>query len=198
LSGGALQGPAGADGAAGTITSVSAVSSTSFGVTLGGTANAAILTFRLPPPTQITGVSAVPGVSASVTNVGSTSAYNLLFTVPAGPKGDAGTWSSPQVIKTISAATYTLTSTDAGALLIFTNTTTTPTVITVPTNATTSFLSGQKVDFVRTGTAELSCAAAAGVSVNGTPTTKLRAQYSAATLVNYGLNQWLVIGDLSI
>jgi hypothetical protein len=198
LSGGALQGPAGVDGAAGTITSVSAVSSTSLGVVLGGTANAATLTFEIPPATQITGVSAVSGVSASVTNVGSASAYNLLFTLPTGPKGDEGRWSTPQIIKTISAATYTLTSTDAGALLIFTNTTTTPTVITVPANTTTSFLSGQKVDFVRTGTAELSCVGAADVSVNGTPTPKLRAQYSAATLVNYGLNQWLVIGDLSL
>jgi hypothetical protein len=198
LSGGALQGPAGVDGAAGTITSVSAVSSTSLGVVLGGTANAATLTFRIPPATQITGVSAVPGVSASVTNVGSPSAYNLLFALPTGPKGDEGRWSTPQVIKTIPTTTYTLTSTDAGALLIFTNTTTTPTVITVPANTTTSFLSGQKVDFVRTGTAELSCVGAAPVSVNGTPTPKLRAQYSAATLVNYGTNQWLVIGDLAL
>lgn len=198
LSGGALQGPAGAPGATATITSVSAVSGASLSVTNEGTITEAKLKFTIPPATRITGVSAVPGVSASVTNVGSTSAYNLLFTIPTGPKGDEGRWSTPQTIKTISAATYTLTSTDAGTLLIFTNATTTPTVITVPNNSTTSFLSGQKVDFVRTSTAELSCVGAGSVSVNGTPSTKLRAQYSAATLVNYGLNQWLVIGDLSL
>jgi len=130
--------------------------------------------------------------------VGSTSAYNLLFTLPTGPKGDAGVWSSPQVIKTIATTTYTLVTADAGALLIFTNSTTTPTVITVPNNSTASFLSGQKVDFVRTGTAELSCTTVAGVSANGTPSTKLRDRYSAATLVNYELNKWLVIGDLSL
>ena len=69
-------------------------------------------------------------------------------------------------------------------------------VINVPTNATAPFSIGQKIDFVRSSASAVSFSGTTGVTVNATPSTTLRAQYSAATLVKTDTNEWYLIGDL--
>lgn len=164
LSGGALQGPSGANGLNATLE-----------------------------------VSAVSGTSVNVENLGTTTQAKLKFTIPPGPRGFTGDWSSPQSIKIVTSATYTLSSVDAGSLiLINTDAATAATFqLRVPTT-TGNFLSGQKVDFVRTGTAAVSCVAVAGATVNGTPGLKLRDIYSAASAIYVENNKWIVVGDLNI
>jgi hypothetical protein len=69
--------------------------------------------------------------------------------------------------------------------------------LTVPTNATTAFPIGSQVNILQTGAGQVTVAGAATVTVNGTPGLKLRAQWSAATIVKRDTNTWVLIGDLS-
>jgi hypothetical protein len=163
LSGGALQGPAGANGLNATIVEVSAVS----------------------------------GAFVNIEQYGTPNQSKFKFTIPPGARGPSGDWTTPQVIKTITSANYTLTATDAGSLIIIDTPSdiASPFQLRVPTTAG-NFLSGQKVDFIRTGTAQVSCVAVTGATVNGTPGLKLRDRYSAASAIYIADNQWIVVGDL--
>jgi hypothetical protein len=71
------------------------------------------------------------------------------------------------------------------------------TTITVPTNATDAVPIGRRVDFVQTGAGQVTFAAAAGVTLQATPGLKLRAQYSACSLIKTATDTWVLIGDLS-
>jgi hypothetical protein len=50
---------------------------------------------------------------------------------------------------------------------------------------------------LRLGTGPVSVTGAAGVTVNASPSTSLRATYSAATCIHYEHDKWVVVGDLS-
>jgi len=68
--------------------------------------------------------------------------------------------------------------------------------LTVPANANVSFQVGDRIDILRKGAGELTLAPGGGVSINGTPGLKLRAQWSAATLVKLDTDTWVALGDL--
>jgi hypothetical protein len=72
-----------------------------------------------------------------------------------------------------------------------------PITITVPLDSTTNFPIGTKITLIRTNTGDVTIAGTAGVTVNATPGLKLRAQWSAATLLKRAANTWLLMGDLS-
>lgn len=72
-----------------------------------------------------------------------------------------------------------------------------PITITVPLDSTTNFPIGTKITLIRTNTGDVTIAGAVGVTVNATPGLKLRAQWSAATLLKRATNTWLLMGDLS-
>lgn len=97
-------------------------------------------------------------------------------------------------LNTQSGTTYTLVITDAGALLIFTNAT--AVTLTVPTFATVAFEAGNRIDILQYGAGKVTVAGA-GFTVNATPSLGLRAQYSAASLVNLGTDSWVLLGDLA-
>lgn len=69
--------------------------------------------------------------------------------------------------------------------------------ITVPTNANVAYPIGSQIIILQTGSGQTTIAGDSGVTVNGTPGLKLRAQWSAATLIKRGADTWVVIGDLS-
>ncbi len=72
--------------------------------------------------------------------------------------------------------------------------------LTVPTNASVAYPVGTQINLLQTGAGQVTVAGATGgttVTVNGTPTLKLRAQWSAATLVKRAENTWVLIGDLA-
>lgn len=69
--------------------------------------------------------------------------------------------------------------------------------LTVPENSTVAWPIGSQVTILQTGSGQTTIVAAGGVTVNGTPGLKLRAQWSAATLVKRATDTWVVLGDLA-
>jgi hypothetical protein len=112
-----------------------------------------------------------------------------------GTNGTSGTFADAQSINA-QTASYTLVLSDAGKLITATSSSASV-VITIPAASSVSFSSGTHIDFARLGTSPVRISGASGVTVNGTPGTALRAQYSAATAICLGTNNWLVVGDLS-
>jgi hypothetical protein len=112
-----------------------------------------------------------------------------------GPTGAAGEWDSAQTISTQS-STYTGVLSDAGKLLKFTNSSTANFV--VPTNANEAFSVGQRIDIIQFGTGQVEVVGDTGVTVRATPTSKLRAQYSVASIIKIDTDEWLLAGDLAL
>lgn len=69
--------------------------------------------------------------------------------------------------------------------------------LTVPTNASVSLPVGSKIDIIQTGTGQVTITPASGVTINGTPGLKTRAQWSAVTLVKRATDTWIAFGDLT-
>jgi hypothetical protein len=64
-------------------------------------------------------------------------------------------------------------------------------------NSSVAFPTGSQINIIQTGAGQVTVAGAGGVTVNATPGLKLRAQWSAATLVKRATDTWVLIGDLS-
>lgn len=56
---------------------------------------------------------------------------------------------------------------------------------------------GQQIDFIRLGTGSVTFQQGTGATLNGTPGLKMRARYSAASVLCVGTNAYVVVGDLS-
>ena len=70
--------------------------------------------------------------------------------------------------------------------------------ITVQPNSTVSFPVGTQIDILQVGAGQTTVTAGSGVTINGTPGLKLRAQWSSATLIKRANpDTWVVVGDLS-
>jgi len=61
----------------------------------------------------------------------------------------------------------------------------------------TGLSAGQRIDIAQLGAGQTTVVAQSGVTVNGTPGLKLRAQYSTATLICTASNTYVLAGDLS-
>jgi hypothetical protein len=99
-------------------------------------------------------------------------------------------------VRTAATANYTLAAGDAGDLLQINASSGTVTVTVAP-DATYTFPTGSQINLLAIGTAAHAVAAGTGVTLNGTPGTKLRAQWSSATLIKRAADTWVIIGDLS-
>jgi hypothetical protein len=117
--------------------------------------------------------------------------------------GNGATWTiDPSAVTYDKCAPYTVTtfasqtlSTLLGQLVLCAGGT--ATTITVPTNATTAIAVGRRIDFVQTGAGQVTFAGAVGVTLQGTPGLKLRAQFSACSLIKTATDTWVLIGDLT-
>jgi len=69
--------------------------------------------------------------------------------------------------------------------------------LTVPPNSTAAVPIGSQITILQIGSGQTTIVAGSGVTVNGTPGLKLRAQWSAATLVKRATDSWVVLGDLA-
>ena len=69
--------------------------------------------------------------------------------------------------------------------------------LTVPPNSSVAFPVGAQVHLLQTGAGQTTVVPGAGVTVNGTPGLKLRAQWSYATLIKRATDTWVVVGDLA-
>jgi hypothetical protein len=107
-----------------------------------------------------------------------------------------------QATPTFSANAYTLAASDAGKLLLASNSTTAGTV-NIPTDATTNFAVGTQITILQTGSGQLTIQAASSgtttvYSTGATAATpKCRAQYSAITVIKTAANTWYAMGDIS-
>jgi hypothetical protein len=85
----------------------------------------------------------------------------------------------------------TLVSTDLAKLIVANSSS--DMTITISTSAT--FNDGDRIDLLRAGTGEVTIAGS-GITVNGTPGYRLRAQWSSATLIRLNSTTWVAVGDL--
>lgn len=89
---------------------------------------------------------------------------------------------------------YTLVTTDSGKLLMCAGTASG--TVQIPLNSSQAFVVGQKVDLVQMGTGTVTVGTASGVTLRSTPSAVLRTQYSAASVIKIGTDEWLLMGDL--
>jgi hypothetical protein len=90
--------------------------------------------------------------------------------------------------------TYTPVLADNGKLITLSNAS--PITLTVPTNASVAYATGAQINIQQIGAGQVTVAGDTGVTVNGTGT-KLRVQWSAATLVKVATDTWTLIGDIA-
>jgi hypothetical protein len=118
-----------------------------------------------------------------------------------GPKGDTGAtgdWSTAQTLNPQTGTTYPLVAGDVGKLVTLTNAS--AITVTVPTGIAAV---GQRIDLAQLGTGQVTVSGGSGVTINSTPTAKLRTQYSAATLICTATTTgpttatFLLVGDLA-
>jgi hypothetical protein len=69
--------------------------------------------------------------------------------------------------------------------------------LTVPLNASVAFPVGTQINIVQTGAGQTTVVATGGVTINSATTLKLRARWSAATLIKRAENTWVLLGDLA-
>jgi len=91
-------------------------------------------------------------------------------------------------------ASYTLVLADKDKLVEMSNAS--ANTVTVPTNSSVAFPIGTQISILQTNTGQTTVGGA-GVTINGTPGLKLRAQWSSATLIKRAENTWVLIGDLT-
>lgn len=103
---------------------------------------------------------------------------------------------------TFSTNAYTLVASDAGKLLLASNSSTAGTV-NVPTNASVAFATGTQITILQTGSGQLTISATnSGTTTiysNGATAAspKCRGQYSAITIIKTATDTWYAIGDIS-
>ena len=139
----------------------------------------------------------------SSTGAGGPGAWKLQAQFPTGPTGATGAGGATgstgatgtfAVAQTIDnkTASYTAVGGDVGKII--TMTVASGNNFTV--NTTTALTVGQRIDIIQMGAGQTTVVAT-GVTISATPTLKLRAQYSAATLICTASNTYVLAGDLA-
>ena len=106
-------------------------------------------------------------------------------------------WQDPHEIPTnITTRTtnYTLQLSDAGNLVTMSSSSVL--TIYVPLNASVAFPVGTQITILQTGSGVVYVTPISGVTINSTPGTILRTQYSVCTLIKYATDTWVLFGDL--
>jgi hypothetical protein len=148
--------------------------------------------------TGATGPAVTGPTGAASTVTGPTGPTGASVTGPtgvAGPTGATGTWDTVQPIE-VKSDTYTLVLADAGKLIRCTKGTAMS--IIIPTNAAEAYSIGQRVDIMQYGAGQVTVSGDTGVTLRFTPTNKLRATYSTASIIKVGTDEWVLAGDLAL
>jgi hypothetical protein len=149
-----------------------------------------------PTGAGATGPTGPTGAASTVT--GPTGATGASVTGPTGgtgPTGATGTWDTVQPIE-VKSDNYTLVLGDAGKLIRCTKATSM--TILIPTNAAEAYSIGQRVDIMQYGAGQVTVSGDTGVTVRFTPTNKLRATYSTASIIKIGTDEWVLAGDVAL
>ena len=119
---------------------------------------------------------------------------NKILTSPTINGATIGTSIINLAINAQTGTTYTPVLADNGKLVTLSNAS--AITLTVPTNASVAYATGAQINIEQIGAGQVTIVGDTGVTVNGTGT-KLRTQWSAATLVKLGTDSWTLIGDLA-
>jgi len=141
------------------------------------------------------GATGAQGVTGPTGPTGSTGPTGPSVTGPTGPTGATGTWDTIQPIE-VKSDTYTLVLGDAGKLIRCTKGTAMS--IIIPTNAAEAYSIGQRVDVMQYGAGQVTVSGDTGVTVRATPTNKLRATYSTASIIKIATDEWVLAGDVAL
>jgi hypothetical protein len=125
---------------------------------------------------------------------GSTAWNSLVYGGLEGPQGASG--SNLTTVSTQAGTTYSLVKADAGTLVSFTSSSSV--TVTVPTEVSQGWASGEGVVLLQNGTGQVSVVGASGVTVNTAALAKSRTQYSTLSLVYLGSNTWILAGDTAV
>jgi len=131
-------------------------------------------------------------VEAAVENIETELGVNPAgaFTDVAARLSNSG-WLSTSVA-TGTANPYTPTNSQAGETVLINH----ASAGTVTIGTALALTAGERIDFVQYGAGQTTFSESS-VTIRSTPTKKLRAQYSAASLLCIGTNEYLLTGDLS-
>jgi len=91
---------------------------------------------------------------------------------------------------------YTLSLLDDSSVIMIDNLSI-PNTVTIPNNSTAAFIVGTQITILQKNTGQTTILGAPGVTVRSTPTNRLRAIWSSASLIKIGTNEWVVVGDLA-
>jgi hypothetical protein len=104
--------------------------------------------------------------------------------------------STQRAIGNVSGTSYTLTSTDYGKELVFSNGSSI--TVTIPAEATTNFTIGQTFVLFQKGAGVITVSPAAGVTLRSKSNyVKTAGQYSELRLIKIASDEWALTGDLS-
>ena len=103
--------------------------------------------------------------------------------------------SIPTLTNAQSGTTYTLVLGDAGKIVEVGNAS--AITLTIPTNGSVAYPVGTQITILQTGAGQITVTGPSGGTLNATPGTKLRAQWSSATLLKRATDTWVLIGDLT-
>jgi hypothetical protein len=153
-----------------------------------------LITFARTGDVGAQGVTGQTGATGATGLTGATGATGLT-----GATGVTGVTGSDAVLTLTqnqqSGTSYTLAASDVNKLVELSNAS--AITLTVPTNASVAgFSVGAQVNLLQTGAGQVTVGGA-GVTINGTPGLKLRAQWSSATLIKRATDTWVIVGDLS-
>ena len=147
--------------------------------------------------TAIAGTTTLTLPAATDTLVGKATTDTLTNKTLTSPVINGATIGTSIINLTINAqtgTTYTPVLADNGKLVTLSNAS--AITLTVPTNASVAYATGAQINIQAIGAGQVTVVGDTGVTVNGTGT-KLRTQWSAATLVKTATDGWTLIGDLA-
>tara|TARA_R100001460_G_scaffold29909_5_gene59254 strand:- start:6135 stop:7772 length:1638 start_codon:yes stop_codon:yes gene_type:complete len=103
--------------------------------------------------------------------------------------------SAVKSINTQTGTTYTPVLTDDAKLITLNNGS--AITLTIPPNSSVTYPVGTQLEFIQIGAGQVTVAGGSGVTVNSTPTLKLRTQHSQASCIKIASDTWQLFGDLA-
>lgn len=184
------------------VTNVGFAGSTSGTTTVQATAIAGTTTLTLPAATDTLVGRATTDTLTNKTISASNNTLTGIVTLTGTETLTNKTLTSPTIndarqnitLNAQTGTTYTLALTDNGRLVTLNNAS--PVTVNVPTNASVAFATGAIINLQRIGAGSVTVVAPVGVTITGVGI-KLRAQYSAASLIKTDTDSWTIIGDLA-
>jgi hypothetical protein len=146
----------------------------------------------------VTSVTAGTGLSGgTITSTGTIAIDSTVATLTGSQILTNKTLTAPIITLATNAqtATYTLALTDASDIVEMN--VASANNLTIPLDSSVAFAIGTVITILQTGTGQTTINPTGGVTVNGTPGLKLRAQWSSCTLVKRATDTWVAMGDLS-